>query len=398
VKRGSVRKLGPSSYRVRIEISTQNGKRRWDTKVCRSAQEAEKYRTKVLAALDSEQYVYSERLSFNELCDRYLDASNGRVEATTVHWYRRTLRDHIRPMLGDIRASMIRPLDVQAVLNNARDVSKIKQRRGKPLSAGSRKNLLVAMRAVFSWAVRMELLIRNPAIAVDLPKVAPRDNSQFDRESVLAVLTAIEGTEFEVLAAFALLTGARRGEIAALRWQDVDLDRGRYSIRRSAAILDRVQIYKTPKSKRSQRTEALPPSLVLRLSIHRKQQAVRHRKIGLVLPTKDTLVFDREDGSEWNVNELSRRWSRFVRKANLPRMRWHDLRHAFASLSHDAGESLHSISTALGHSSIGITSSTYVHTFDEAKRQRAGRLDAYIAPDGRDRNVTSGNSETSETV
>jgi integrase len=99
------------------------------------------------------------------------------------------------------------------------------------------------------------------------------------------------------------------------------------------------------------------------------------------LPSGDTLVFDREDGERGNVNELSQRWSRFVRRTNPPTLRWHDLRHGFASLSHDAGESLHSISTALGHSSIGITSSsTNVHTFDETKRRRAVRLDAYLSP------------------
>jgi integrase len=397
LKRGSVKRLG-SSYRARIEIAPRDGKRRWDTKVLPTEKEAEKYCTKVLAALDADQYVRSEAMTFDTLCELYLKASAGRIEPTSARWYERILRDHVRATLGPMKITKIKPLHVQAVLNAARDVSKAKSKVGKALAASSRKNLLVGMRAVFAWGVRMELIARNPATHVDTPKVAQREYPEFDPETLRSIFKAIDGTEFKVLAPFALLTGARRGEVAALHWQDIDLQRGRYSIRRSAAILDGKQIYKSPKSQRSRRTEALPPSLVALLEGHRKDQARRHDRIGLGLPSKDTPVFDRENGEAWNVNELSRRWSRFVKRKKLPAIRWHDLRHGFASLSHDAGESLHSISTALGHSSLGITSSTYVHCFDETKRRRAERLDAYLSPAVRDKNVTSEGSESTETA
>lgn len=146
--------------------------------------------------------------------------------------------------------------------------------------------------------------------------------------------------------------------------------RGRYFVRRSAAIADGKQIEEAPKSQRSQRsrrTEALPPSLIILLEQHQRDQAQRREKLGLPLAIEDTSVFDRENGEPWNVNELSRRWSRFVRRDGLQAARLHDLRHGFASLSHQAKESLHAISIALGHGSIGITSLTYVHLFDTQK-------------------------------
>ena len=116
--------------------------------------------------------------------------------------------------------------------------------------------------------------------------------------------------------------------------------------------------------------------------VHRKAQAqaVRHYDLGLPLPGAETFVFDRGDAEPWNPNESSRRCSRFVRRNELPPARLHDLRHGFPSLSHEAGESLHSISMALGHSSLNITSSSYLHLFDAQKRDRAKRLDAFLAP------------------
>ncbi len=221
---------------------------------------------------------------------------------------------------------------------------------------------------MFAWGVRIELLDRNPAGNIDPPKIVQRESADLSKKTLTKILAAVEGTEFQVIAPFAILTGVRRGEIAALQWRDIDLKRGRYSIRRSAAILDGKQIIKPPKSPKSRRTEALTPTLVSLLQRHRREQAKRHDRIGLGLPSESTVVFDREDGSSWNVNELSRRWSRFVKGNDLPHLRWHDLRHAFATASYDSGEPLHSISAALGHSSLGITSSTYVHVLEDSER------------------------------
>jgi integrase len=342
-------------------------------------------------------------MTFDALCDEYLKASRNRVEPTTLRWYERVFRDHARQILGSMRVAEIKPLHVQSVLSEARGIlrtkeSKAKGGRGKPLAPSSLRNLLVAIRAVFAWGVRMELVARNPALAVAVPKVPIRDYPDFNRDLLRGILEAVAGSEFHVLVPFALMTGARRGEIVALRWTDLDLVRGRYSIRRSAALFDGEQIYKSPKSQRSRRTEALPPSLVAILEQHRKDQAKRYDRIGLGLPSRETVVFDRENGEAWNVNELSRRWTRFVQRHSLPKLRLHDLRHGFASLSNDAGESLHSISSALGHSSLQITSGTYVHLFDEGKSKRGKRLDAYMTAAIRDTDVTSETPETSETA
>ena len=174
------------------------------------------------------------------------------------------------------------------------------------------------MRAVLAWAVRMELLAKNPATNVLLPKVQEREYPEFSSETIRAIFEAVPKTEFEVLVPFAIMTGARRGEVAALTWADIDLARRRFSIRRSAAIVGKKQIIKVPKSARSRRTEALPASLVVLLERHRKEQALRYDRLGLPIPSKKTSVFDRSDASVWNANELSRRWSRFVQAKQLP--------------------------------------------------------------------------------
>lgn len=391
ISRGSVRRRG-DAYRVTYDVPTNNGKRRQRTETVRTRGEAEKLLTKRLAELDTGAFNEAGHMTFNELADRYLAARKHVVEGTTAGWYARNLRHHVRPGLGALKLEKIRPMHVQAVLDNVRNRSRTKQRGGE-LHPTSLRNLLTAIRAIFAWGIRQELLVRNPARSVDMPKAKRHEYPEFSLDVAHAVLAAVEGTEFALLVPFAMFTGARRGEIAALRWSDVNLSKGRFSIKQSAALLDGKTIYKAPKSDRSRRTEALPPSLVVLLTEHRRAQAVRHDRLGLPLPGPETLVFDREDASGWDVNELSRRWSRFVRRSALPRIRFHDLRHGFATLSHDAGESLHAISTALGHSSLGITSSTYLHLFDPQKQARARRFDAYLLSPVRDHSVTNGDLE-----
>ncbi len=376
--KGSVRKRG-SSWIAVFDLPTENGRRRQSFETFRTRAAAEKHVRTRLTEIENGKFATCGKMTFNELADRYLDASKDRIETTSLRWYQRTLAQHARPTLGDMKIESIKPIHVQSTLETTRNVSRTKAK-GSGLGASARRNVLIGIRAVFAWGVRMEFISRNPATNVDTPKVSQREYPDISVDVANLFLSAVLNTEFQVIVPFALFTGARRGEIAALRWSDVDLKRGRYSVRRSAAIVDGKQIEKAPKSQRSRRTEALPPSLVILLEQHQRDQAKRHDRIGLPLPTEDTTVFDRENGEPWNVNKLSRRWSRFVRRHGLPAARLHDLRHGFASLSHEAGESLHSISLALGHSSIGITSLTYVHLFDAQKRDRALRLDQFLAP------------------
>lgn len=377
--RGSIRRRSAGSWTLIYDLPPKDdGKRRQRRETVRCTKpQAEKLLAQRLEGVNGGRYNDGARLTFNELADRYLSASAGRIEATSLAWYTRVLAQHVRPAFGHMRLEAIRPLDVQSMLDNARNVSRTKAK-GSPLGSSTRRNVLIGTRAVFNWACKMGLMSRNPAALVEPPKVEPREYPDFSLSVVTLFLEAVAGTDFEILAPFAIWTGLRRQELCALRWSDVDLDLEKYSVRRAAGVLDGKVYIKSPKSSKSRRTEGLPPYIVELLRGHRTTQAKRYDRLGLPIAGPDALVFARPNGAMWHPNELSKRWSRFIRKLGLPRARLHDLRHAFATLSHDSGESLHTISAAMGHSSLAITSKTYVHLFDEQKRDRARRLDAYL--------------------
>jgi integrase len=139
---------------------------------------------------------------------------------------------------------------------------------------------------------------------------------------------------------------------------------------------------KAPKTKKSQRTDHLP-AFVCELLVSHKSEQLAHLVDLTNEPEarrrlRDGYVFLRHSGEQWNPNELSRQFSRLIRRKKLPLFRFHDLRHGFASLAFAAGVPLKTVSESLGHSGIAITSQLYVHLLADQKREKAAVLDAYL--------------------
>jgi len=322
-------------------------------------------------------------MTFGELSDLYLAARKREVEPTTLAWYRRNFQQHLRPTLDDLLLRDITAAHIEAVLDGARDTSRT-TRRGAPLGMTSLRNLLVAVRAVLAWGVKRKHVGENVASDVNLPAATEVAERPFlGVGDVKTFLRATEGTELEAIVATAIFTGLRRSELCALQWGDLDLDERRITVRRAAANVDGKVIVKAPKTRKSRRTDHLSPFVAQVLRHHRDEQQARYLKLGLAArlhgdARKKAFVFDRRDGRQWDPNELSKQFSRLVRSKKLPPLRFHDLRHGFASLAYAAGSSLKVISESLGHSGIAITAKTYVHLFDEGKRERATAFDAYV--------------------
>jgi integrase len=209
--------------------------------------------------------------------------------------------------------------------------------------------------------------------------------SAANRRQRCKYLAVFDSTDLRAAIATAIGSGCRRGELLALRWSDVDLERGTLRITRS---LERVTIrtpkraryelrFKEPKTKRSRRTIALPPFAIERLRHHRVEQAERFFSAGR-RPDGNTLLFER-DGLPWNPNTFGLTFARIARDAKLPKVRLHDLRHSFASLLLAGGADLKTVSQALGHSTISVTADTYAHVSPSMLKDAANLLDRVVA-------------------
>ena len=166
----------------------------------------------------------------------------------------------------------------------------------------------------------------------------------------------------------ALATGLRRGELLGLRWQDVDLDGGalvvRHTLQRGTRALNE------PKTAHSRRTVRLPALARLALADHRGRQTV--------VPMSG-LVFTTAKGTPLDARNVTRYLQRHLARLGLPTQRFHDLRHAFATLALESGADLHDVARGLGHTTIRTTADTYAHFTDAMAQRLADRMDTVLA-------------------
>jgi integrase len=281
----------------------------------------------------------------------HLEAQRKPRESTRRR-YEGLWRVHLRPVLGPMRLNRVRPAHVQQAL----DVM---------LTEGAAARSVAQARAVasaiFKFAVRSSLITTNSARETSTPAPQAPDLVVPDSEQLHALIEAARKTQWEVPALLAATTGARRSEVLAMRWENVELDRARVRIvetlqRRKGGALD----FLPPKTARGRREVPIPAFLVDRLREHRTEQKRRRLAVGAGWTDLD-LVCDRGAGQPIDPDAFSYGFTRIRKDAGLEGVRLHDLRHAVATELARRGVSPTVTSRVLGHASEAFTMATYQH-------------------------------------
>jgi integrase len=278
-------------------------------------------------------------------------------ERATLHDYRNSIDTYLNPRWGDWPVDAVTPADVERLRDELIEAGTVSPRTVV-------RHLTVA-HGVFKHAMRRHGLDRNPANAelVDRPTV--RYSGEFmtlDAEQLAALVRAAPSAQDAALYLTAAQTGLRQGELRALRWRDVDFAVDRIHVRRSATVGASADV-KTPKSGRVRSVPMVP------------QVAAALARLGQrdYLTGDDDLVFPNELGEIENDTLLRRRYYRALKAAGLPRVRFHDLRHAFGSTAVKAFP-LSDVQAMLGHAHV-TTTMRYVHHRpgkDDAAKLAAG--------------------------
>jgi integrase len=243
------------------------------------------------------------------------------------------------------------------------------------------RKIHIVLHRALELAVRWRYLPRNPADDVDPPAatkrtVPPPEPAELTR---LVVTAEASGDRLLALWALAIYTGCRQGELLALAWEDADLDRGTLTIRRNLVrVKNQTPQFGSPKSDTSRRTISLPAVAVDALRAHRARQGKEH--LAARYWANCGLIFSTQLGTPLLRRNVNRSFSTALKRAGLPAtVRFHDLRHAHATLMLRAGVPLKVASGRLGHGSVAITADLYQHWAVDMDSDAAERAAAALS-------------------
>lgn len=366
---GSIYKRKDGRWAGVINLGYQDGKLKRKTFYGETREEV---RGKLVAALSDQQKglpVITERQTVAEFLEKWLaDVSRPSVRPKTYRFYCDHIRLHIKPALGKKQIEKLTPANVQHFVND-------KLQSG--LSPQTIRHIIATLRAALSIAVRWQLVYRNVAALVTLPRIQKQEMKIFTPEQAKAFLESVKGHRLEALFIMALTLGLRRGELLGLHWSDVDFDaatlRVNYGLQRFDGKLHLVE----PKTEKSRRVLPLPALLIDALRVHRTRQLEERLALGSNWQ-ESGFVFASTIGRPLEPRNLNRTFDALLKNAKLPKIRFHDMRHSCATMLLSQGVPQRTLMEILGHSQISLTMNTYSHVLPEMTRAAIGLMDSVL--------------------
>jgi integrase len=310
----------------------------------------------------------------------WLPAIRATIRPTTYLSYQGHVECHIIPALGTLPLQHLGASHINAFYFRLLTEGRGEGKGG--ISPATVRRVHATLHRALGDAVRWNRLIKNPVDAADPPRVSSTDLEMkvWSAGELKAFLTSQRESRLHPLWLTLAMTGMRRGEVLGLRWENVDLEANRLSIRKTRVMLGYGTLVSEPKTRRGRRLIALDPATAAVLKEQRRRQKVEQLAAGGTW--KDTgHVFTREDGEPYHPERVSKLFVQAAKRAGLPRIRLHDLRHTYATLALSAGVHPKIVSERLGHANIGITLDCYSHCLPALSEEAACRVAALVLAD-----------------
>ena len=289
-----------------------------------------------------------------------------KVRPSSHQTYKGYIENHIKPNIGDIPLEKLTTLDLQrlykTLLANGR-VDRLESK-GQPkgLSPKTVRNIHQILSSALKLAQEQRIILTNPAEGCALPKVEHREMKTLPVEQLQSFLREAKDSGVFELYYLELATGLRRGELLGLKWEDIDLEHGDRPVRRQIARINGKVVEAPLETKNAYRTLPLAEDTISILNEQKK-------KVG-----SSPWVFPSATGGPISPDSVLHMLHRVLKRAGLPKVRFHDLRHTFATLALQNGVDIKTVSGMLGHFSAGFTLDTYAHVTTSAQKAAANTM------------------------
>jgi integrase len=373
--KGHIRERSPGRWAIVIDVrdpQTGERKRRWHS-FAGTKRQAQVECARLLTEMKNGTAVDPTRMTVAAFFDKWLEHMAGQVSPRTHERYAEICSKNLAPLLGGLAPTKLQPAHISQAYAHALTSGRRDGAGG--LSTRTVTHMHRVLRQALQQAVRWQLLARNPADAVKPPKVERQQMSVLDTDATAELIEAARETPLFIPILLGVRCGLRRGEVVALRWRNVALERGQISVVASAEQTERGVREKEPKNGKG-RNVVLSGTEIEELRSHRVRQAQSLLVLGVRL-TDDHHVVAREDGQALQPRSLTHAFVKFVRRHGF-QIRLHDLRHSHATHMLAAGVHPKIAQERLGHSSVGITLDLYSHVLPGMQAEAVSKVDAAL--------------------
>ena len=328
-----------------------------------------------IAAIDAGTYMEPSKMTVGQWLDIWHRDYLGCVRQSTVASYESKIKTYLKPNLGAVKLSALKPHQVQALYNK---LAKSDQN-PEGLSAKSIKNLHGALHKALKQAVLLGYIRSNPTEGCVLPRAEKKEVCFLEENEIQRFLEGIRGHHFERIYKVDLFTGLRQGEILGLTWDCVNFDTGVLTINKQLVKEHKkggqyfLANCKTDRVRRIKPAEFVMDTLKQQRAIQREDRL----RAGSFWQNEWDLVFTNEIGGHLCATTVYNHFKKIVKSLDMPSVRFHDMRHTYAMLSLQNGDDIKTVQQNVGHSTASFTLDVYGHVSDRMQKESANRMQSF---------------------
>jgi len=363
---GSIHRRTNGTWRAQVTLNDRRLSFTADTR-----RECQEWIRKTLAQIDEGMTFASTRITLQEYLTEWLISKQSSIKPRTWTHYKQLVRQYIAPRLGHIRVKDLQPEHFQSFYN---------QMQQQGIGVFTIRKIHAVLHSALSHAMKLNMIGHNPASAVIKPRKPTTEMVILDESQISQMLLAAKDTRLESILHLAVTSGMRQMELLGLKWIDLDWIKQTIKVERQLVRPEGGEIqFTSPKTKFGRRTVSLGSKAIEILRSQYKRQHAERQAAG-DLWTENDLIFTNAIGGPLDSRNLLRDFKKMLRDANLPMIRFHDLRHMAASLMLNHNVPVLVVSRMLGHSRPSITLDVYGHLIPSAQAEVAEKMDELITP------------------
>ena len=341
----------------------------------KTKKEAESVERRALHERDNGIDLAPGKVTFKRVLERYkADQIARNLEPKTIQEDAARIRLYIEPRLGNILVSKLKPAHLSELYTFL--LSSGRRGAAKGLSPKTVRHVHSIINAALVWATKMQLVPRNVATAVALPRVRRSEAKAFSVEETTKLLNGAKDSDMGSLVVLAFTTGARRGELLAMRWPDINFEARHVTIKFSLSEVGGVVCLKGTKTNKSRRV----PLSTLAVDALRKQRAYQAQQKLLLRETyKDQgFVFSTPTGDPWLPSAVTDKFRKLARQCGVSSTRLHDARHTAATWLIAEGVDIPTVGAILGHAAASTTLNIYSHAIAGIAESAVEKIDQHL--------------------